>query len=390
MSGGPITPNYVGGSAVYYEQLMSLAELGMEVHLLHWAFPEARARFDAVVEADPETWADVTRRCRSVALHDLRMHPSLGGRLVNRIRNRLGPFEIEHPGWREAIRQLDNAVASVQPDFIWAQHLTTARVAAWHHRVPAVYSHHDWVYRIKALAQDRAPDAHQGLGEMAVVRRVDAVVVGSMNDHDEISALGVPNVAYIPLGHSADAVDLSVPQQPMRLVHLGSLSTTANRLGLERFFEVVWPTISGTGVDLWVVGDTTHCGSQLAVDLAKVVTTGFVSDLSVVLRPFDLHVIPWEHATGQRTRVINALRFGQVVLATRSSVSGLPELVDGENCVLVENLSDMPTAIQTLGADLTRRVELGHAARSCFERSFTRAALLSRYAEVVEAITRQR
>jgi glycosyltransferase involved in cell wall biosynthesis len=385
--GGPITPDYIGGSAVYYEQLMSLAELGVEIHLIHWAFPDARERFDAVVAADPGRWLEVTEHCASTALYELPPHPTIFQRLANRARNTVGPFPIAHPAWRVAVRQLDDAIRSVKPDLVWAQHLTAARVAAWNRQIPIVYSHHDWVYRIKALADRRTPDPRAEAAEIAIARRVDSIVVGSRSDYDELRALGGPDVTYIPLGQSSKPVRLEVPSGPPRLVHLGSLATTANRLGLERFFEVVWPRVKDLGSELWVIGDLDNAAKGLQEHLASVVATGFVPDLETVLRPFDLHVVPWEHSTGQRTRVVNALRFAQVIVATSASVRGIPELVHGENCCLVDDLVGMALVIEELVHDAELRGRLSRNARRTFEASFTREALLGRYADVLNTVT---
>jgi glycosyltransferase involved in cell wall biosynthesis len=163
------------------------------------------------------------------------------------------------------------------------------------------------------------------------------------------------------------------------------MGTTANRVGLERFFEVVWPALSQTA-QLWVVGDISQATPPLARSLAGANCTGFVKDLGAVLRPYDLHIIPWEQSTGQRTRMVQAFNYAQVVVAVRASVAGFPEAIDGQNCRLVERLDQMAEAVRELIDNPAERERLGRAARETFERSFTRHSLLPRYEAVISSL----
>jgi hypothetical protein len=62
------------------------------------------------------------------------------------------------------------------------------------------------------------------------------------------------------------------------------------------------------------------------------------------------------------------------------------EAVDQLNCRLVDRLDEMADVIRELLNDAPQRERLGRAARSTFNKSFTRRALLPRFAEVVEAV----
>jgi hypothetical protein len=116
----------------------------------------------------------------------------------------------------------------------------------------------------------------------------------------ELHNLGCRQVHYIPVSYEpvpwdSEAVQSAIP----RMVHLGGMGTTASREGLERFFEIVWPRLEGKRPELVVVGDTTAAPASLQTHLKAVTSLGFVDDLREALRPFDLHIIPWEHSTGR-------------------------------------------------------------------------------------------
>jgi glycosyltransferase involved in cell wall biosynthesis len=382
----PISPNYVGGaSAMYYDQLLALSELGHEIHLWHFASGEARERFSRFVDGEPAVWETVKKRCQSIQLSSCRNGETLLGRGLARLRSWLPPG-LPVSRW-SLYRELQQLIKRINPDVIWAQHFEPAMLAAQQTRVPVVYVHHDWLYRIKALRNHRAINPRQQAVEERLVRSVSAVVSGSKPECKEISLAGGRNVHYIPV--SFDLVPLDLERggdKSPRLVHLGGMGTTANREGLLAFFERVWPALKGTGVEFEVIGDTAGASSGLQEHLRTVKCSGFIKDLTTVLRPFDIHVIPWEHTTGQRTRLPVAFNHAQVVVATRAAVACYPEARDRENCRLVNRLEDMISVIPELMADHGERSRLGRAARATFEKQFTCTSLLPRYGEVLGAL----
>jgi glycosyltransferase involved in cell wall biosynthesis len=384
----PISPNYRGGgSATFYERLSSLRALGHEMHLWHYAYPEQRRAFDSFVETDAETYRRVQQMCESVQLTTF---PLKAG-LVDRVRARLGDLTtgtyVENPIFRTlALRQLQERIDRVNPQFIWAHHFGPARIATLQDRRPVIYSHHDWLYKVRALANAGPINTQLQRQEEDVARAAAGVVSGSFTECEQLRHLGCREVAYIPVAYDRVAGDGGDEAGPPRIVHLGGMATTANRLGLQRFFDVVWPALPREYRNLWVIGDVSAAGPALTRHLQTVTCTGYVSDLRPVMRPFDLHIIPWEHDTGQRTRLPMIFSYQQVVVGVKAAVACFPEVRDGENCRLVDRLDQMPGVIQALLRDDGERRRLGYAARHTFEQSFTRTVLMPRYAAIVEAV----
>jgi glycosyltransferase involved in cell wall biosynthesis len=166
------------------------------------------------------------------------------------------------------------------------------------------------------------------------------------------------------------------------------MGATANRDGLTAFFKSVWPRLKGLNLLFEVVGDTSTAPPELQEHLRTVTCTGFVQDLTKVLRPYDIHIIPWEHSTGTRTRLPLAFNHAQVVIATKAAVACYPEVRDGENCRLVDKLEDMVEVIAELAHNQDERARIGLASRATFEQFFTREALLPRYAAVISSLNR--
>ncbi len=385
----PISPNFRGGgSATFYERLSSLSALGHEIHLWHYAYPKQRAAFDAFVQTDADTYRRVREMCASVQLTTLPETP----RFLDRVRARIDDWTtgtyVENPVFRTvALKQLRQTLDRVDPAFIWTQHFGPARLATLQRSRPVVYSHHDWLYRVRAIGQQGDENARMRRQEEDVALAAAGVVSGSFTECQQLRDLGCKVVTYIPVSYEPVPWTGAAPSGPPRIVHLGGLGTTANRVGLERFFEVAWPQLSTpSSPDLWVIGDTSAAGATLSAHLKPVRCPGHVQDLGTVLRPFDLHIIPWEHDTGQRTRLPLIFNYGQVVVAVKASVACFPEVRDGDNCRLVNRLDDMAPVIRELLEDAGQRRRLGLRARQTFERVFTRPALLPRYAETLAAL----
>jgi len=390
VSEDPLSPNYRGGaSAMYYDQLLALADLGHEVDLWHFASRDTRERFDQEIAADPETWSEVRERCRSVRFTTLENSLGMLDRLMTKASASL-PARL--PSCRRDLQaEMTRLVQETEPGLVWAQHFAPAVVAIHSGDLPVVYVHHDWLYRIKALRNHRPVDPRQKSLEEELVRRAAAVVTGSATERDEITAIRARGVHYIPVSYESVSVDATRPESGRHpiLIHLGGMGATASRDGLLAFFDKAWPAISQLGLKLRVVGDIAEAPPRLKEHLVRVECTGFVPDLRSVLRPFDLNLIPWSHATGQRTRLPSAFNHAQVVVAVRAGVSCHPEAQDGINCRLIDCLEQMPAVIAELVDDADQRFRLGTAAKKTFETCFVRSALLPRYAAVLESVASQ-
>lgn len=383
----PISPNFRGGgSATYYERLNSLSALGHEIHLWHYAYPAQRRDFDAFVETDADTYRRVRQMCESVHLTTFPETAGLADRVKAHVGNWTSRTYVENPLFRTvALKQLKRFIAQVDPHFIWAHHLGPARIATLQQKRPVIYSHHDWLYRVRALARGAAESQRMRTQEEDLARAAAGIVSGSFTECKQLRDIGCKSVSYIPVTYEPVIwTSRAMPDNP-RVVHLGGLKTTANRVGLQRFFEIAWPGVVGA-CDFSVIGDTSGADPELERNLKTVSCTGHVNDLSTVLRPFDLHIIPWEHDTGQRTRLPLIFNYGQVVVAVKASVAGFPEVRDGENCRLVERLDQMAPVILELLHDPAQRERLGLAARRTFEQNFTRPVLLPRYQALIASV----
>lgn len=301
------------------------------------------------------------------------------------------------------INSLEDLVSEVDPDFIWALDIIPATLAQRiSTKIPVIYSHCDWKWRIK---RHRMGIASKNIKnqfnlwlskrhEEFLVKQVAGCVSGSITEMEEIRHLGAKHVAYFPTIYSL----IELPKKtdllsPPRIVHMGGMKTTANRLGLERFMDVSWPFLSkriSPFPALWIIGDLEGASRELldAINQPHITTTGFVQNLTPILRPFDIHIIPWEYNTGTRTRIPLVLNHAQVLVSTREAALCLPELVHDQNCILVENLSDMADVITALYHDPQKRMQIALMGRDTFLNHFTKEAQYPRFDAFIATVMR--
>lgn len=393
----PLTPNgYGGASALAFSHLELLyhSNHSLALALLPGWDEDQFARYQ---RDQPAQWQEVLSWVTTCEHLEVVPQSDRVGRwrpLLDAYRGRAYRAAADTDARTVSLKKL---VMRVQPDLIWAEHWQPALVAmATGLEVPVVYSHHDWKWRIKMLrrgkrergGRHRYRTFMQRRMEEDLVRNVAGCVSGSASEVRELKALGARNVGYFPTTVRPVEQAACAALDPPRVVHLGTLSATASREGLRRFMDVVWPAVQAqmnVPPELWIVGSTEGAPRDLEEKLAAAgaIRTGFVEDLASVLRCYDLHVMPWEHDTGTRTRLPVAFNHRQVVVATRAAVACLPEVRDGENCVLVEELTDMAGRIVSLCNNETRK-RLGDAARETLLEAFTREAMQARFEAYVE------
>lgn len=408
MEDHPLTQDADGGGPVLmYSHLELFAHSGADVTLVLLHRENRSMGFERYTETDRATWSRVLGWCEG---HHVLRIPKAPARPSARFKHFL--LSLRDPGryifsdiTPAVVESFQRLVSESGADLIWAENLF-AGVLATHAQVevPVVFSHHDRIFKLirtwgrnTASGWRRRYDSWTGDRlENRIIRRATACASGSAVEARDLARLNRGPVAYLPTTYPRIPEDptAEIPETA-RIVHLGGMNTIANQRGLERFLAVSWPRVqkgNGKAPELWVIGDLTGASESLRADLARsgAVQTGFVRDLSQVLRPGDIHIVPWEHATGTRTRIPVILRHGQVLLSTRAAAACLPELRDGEDCVLVDDLTTMAEQAETLTEDREKRARFARAERRSFERHFVREAVQPGFDAFLEQVAPER
>ena len=403
MEDSAISPDDAGGAAaLYFSHLELLARsesvASVDVALLS---SEPRAlRFESFKTNQPSVWRDLNRWCRS--WNTIRVSTGEDGRrrAFRLAREIIEPESRFESFSRAPVDQLRELIRHLECSLIWAEHLLPASfVCSSSLGKASVYGHHDWASRIKRLRSGARGDSLRYKAKNLLMRRYEerlvtrftGVASASASEAAEIQKLGAPIAAYLPPTYPPVQHEGATEALHPRVVHLGGMNTTASRLGLRRFLTVSWPIVCA-GLDsppgLWIVGSMDGASADLlsVIERAGGVCTGFVQDLREVLRPGDLHVVPWEHNTGSRTRIPAALNHGQALVSTRSGAGCFPELRSDHNCILVDDLVEMAHVIVALLGDGDRRRRIAEMGRRTFLQGFTREAVQPRFDDFLEEV----
>lgn len=397
----PLASDFTGGASRYLNSYLALNRLACEVHVLRLLEEDSRDRVLRYEERDV-TQRDLLR-ARAASWNDVGYRRTVGfqSRADLLWRAPFQPLRLSSPEVGTLRKPLRDILDKVSPDVVWAEWtLSGALATASELKLPWIYAHHDWSHRVAAIRRaasqrpsylsDQLLEWSLRRAEIQILKRSTAVVTGSQTEAQEISAAGGRNVEVIPTAY--DSVAVPGPERhtehPARVVHLGSLSTTANYLGLKAYLERVHPkfsTMQKRSFELWVVGDRSRSKPELLKQLTDsgANLTGHLADLGKVLRPFDITIIPYEHNTGTRTKLSLLFNYSQVVITTQAAVAGSSELRNGQNCVVLPSLAEFAEEIASLASDPERRERLGRAAKATFEKHFTLEAQLPAFKRVL-------
>jgi glycosyltransferase involved in cell wall biosynthesis len=158
------------------------------------------------------------------------------------------------------------------------------------------------------------------------------------------------------------------PQPRVLLIgHLRGIGTIS---GLYLFVPEILPRL--TGCDVRVVGGHEPPAEfREALSHPPVRLLGPIEDPAEEFFRADVLLAPNPTTTGASARILSGLSFGCCVVAHTDSLVGIPELRDGENCLLAADGPGLADATMRALADRELRDRLGQAGRELYERAFS-------------------
>ncbi|MFK7750104.1 MAG: glycosyltransferase [Kordia sp.] len=389
-----ISPNANGGASVYFSHLQLLAKLNYKVHVLMVDFSDQQ---DARLSSDVNTEyiQEITEFYTEIKHFQVaQIHPK---GILDRVKTAISaPEKFEYffvNSTNEKI--IKQYISENKIDLVWAEWRWTAILANYSNLdIPIIYAHHDWEFKLRKLKSklsflQKFHLKQKKRVELDLVKRVSGCVSASFTETQEIKQYGNQNAVYIPLTYQKVELTENNSETPS-IVHLGGMGTTANRIGLERFLEVCWNDLKEKipNVTLKVIGNLKYASESLKIRLedSQIQCLGFVEDLSPLLKPYDIHIIPWEYNTGTRTRIPLVFNHAQVLVCTKAAASCYPEVVHDQNSILSNDLNQMTTQLIDLYNNTEKRIFIGDNARKTFVESFTAEKQLTKLKTFVESL----
>jgi len=398
MPGIPLAFNYSGGASRCAQNFLALKSLGVELHVVRFHINQREKKVLDFERSSKTAQAALqyARSWREVIVPA--NQPKDRWEILQRIF--FDPMALEFPFYKSLAYQLHLVIEETAPDLIWAEH-SDAAAAIFH-----LSSHPIWVYSSTDLRyliyriRNKKANLYQKIiapirrkVEIKISQSANFVVTGSITEADKLRHIGCKTVSVIPMaGPSFPEITLKdFPFPDVKLIHLGSLETTANRDGLSTYLSKAHlKTLqlcaeNNTSIQLVIIGDSSQAKPPLNKLLLQknIVLAGYISDLSSILRPFDIAILPYTHDSGYRTKIPLLMGSAQVIVATRAAVAGslLPGMEDV--CILLDRVEEFPQKIAWLSMHPDERRRRGEASRTFAKRYFSLDAVLPLYSKLL-------
>lgn len=201
--------------------------------------------------------------------------------------------------------------------------------------------------------------------ESKVCGRMDLNFVCSEVDSQMFQGMSSQTVYKV----AANGVDCQYfqPQSEAReesgsLVFTGAMNYFPNEQAMEYFCRNVFPEIETRGVKMRIVGRRPTPPVRALHDGRRVFVTGEVNDVRPFVHRSQLFVVPLQHGSGTRLKILEAFAMGKAVVSTSRGAEGIP-VTDGKELLLADSPIHFARCVDELLADPIRRRELGSNAR---------------------------
>lgn len=157
-------------------------------------------------------------------------------------------------------------------------------------------------------------------------------------------------------------------ERAFRLLHVGTLASTASSKMLGYWMDELLPVLSKLPFDIEIrfVGRSAQI-QESRWDNIRLVFLGHEEKLDEEFELCDAFFSPMDYPVGTRTRILTAISHGVTTIADHSASLGLPELKDGDDIFYGRDPEQIAAIIKTLKLHPELQEKVGRAARLKWE-----------------------
>lgn len=388
----PFPPNN-GHRMRNWELLRALAQEGHSITLVSFAeshdFRQNLGALRAICESvelvplpfqRTQRWRDLVGRLRAVVSRfpygTLRYHSREMEAEVHNLLDRM-PFDIV---LCDDVYQFRNVPESVRPCLLLNKHDLTSvilRRLLTRMRNPLKLAY-GWLEYMK-LRQ----------WEALVTSRVAGALVCSETDRRVLQSM-VPGIRMTIAPNVID-VDSYIPtryDQYKTVLYFGAMDYHANQDAVEFFVLRILPEVRRLVPEVKFVVAGRNPPDRLRrrfAGIAGIEFTGSVPDMRAEIAKAGVCVVPLRIGSGTRLKILEAAAMAKPIVSTRIGAEGL-DFVDGEEIILADRPEAFARAVADLLRDVSRRRDLGQAARrrveECYSFPVLRTAVRAAFAEL--------
>ena len=227
--------------------------------------------------------------------------------------------------------------------------------------------------------------------ESEVCAHMDKVLVCSEVDARKFKQL-YPGVdcAVIPNGVDTDFFQPRCSKEEGNtVVFTGAMNYFPNEQAARFFCEQVRPKLKTENVKTLLVGRRPTPTVEAFHDGVNVVVTGVVDDVRPYMDRAQIFIVPLQHGSGTRLKILEAFAKGKAVVSTSIGAEGIP-VTNGRELIIADTADDFAACIDRLLVDPELRRSLGFAARefatSRFDWSFIQSDVCTIFDNLREPI----
>lgn len=398
--------NHSGASSRRMMDFLALLNLNVEIYFVRFISPVKKIELTLFEEnADSEIrlirdktklWVELDYKLQRRPKKELlKIHRLLFGNTSHYLFSNVRDYSI----------QIEKLIDENEIDLVWTSSTFSALVVSdlkktfkWVNYIG------DWRYRLRLIRNRKKNLSYYSrLKEyffsrldkkldLDTIRKCDFVETSSVKQEMEIRKMGIENILAIPQFYSEIGninFDFISNENP-KIIHLGSLETTSNKIGLLDYINCVHPVISNEIEDykLTIIGDVNNSSKELTqlIEKDNVNCLGHVIDLEKVIKPLDIAIIPYNKNTGMRTKIALFHSLGMAVISFRKPVEGMKEIVDGQNAILVDDFESFIRELKRLFFSIESRKKLAICGLKTFNETNSLKSQLHHYKYIFEKI----
>lgn len=211
--------------------------------------------------------------------------------------------------------------------------------------------------------------------EQHVMQVFPKVVLVSQADINYLNErCGKPTSTLVLHTNGVDCVETpAVSYHAHKICFVGNMRTLQNQDAVLHFVNDIFPLILDEIPDamFYVVGAEPPKNIMNLVNEKNVVVTGFVDDLAATLSEFCVAVAPVQVAAGIQNKVLVAMATGIPVVMTSLISKAIPELVDGQNCMIRDDNAAFAQSCIRLMQDVEMRASLAKKGYDMVKRHYS-------------------
>lgn len=217
--------------------------------------------------------------------------------------------------------------------------------------------------------------------EVSILNKYDGIAAITPEDGKVFRELGckVPLI-HIPFGVNAGDYPVTGIKEKISLFHIGAMDWEPNILAMEWLLENVWDALSEKfpSLELHLAGRNMpqHLKGS---NKRNVVVQGEVKDAKAFMSGYSVMIAPIFTGGGMRTKIIEAMAVGKVVITTRIGIEGITA-ENNKHVLLAEDKQQYIDAVSRCMNDKALLETIGTNARKLVEEQYDNKAICHRLA----------